>query len=70
MSSSATSVPAEPTREKLSLLGRISTSPVYVFEKAIPDPYVLAVGLGIALSLAPNRVRRCRQERGARKLDR
>ncbi len=59
MSSSATSVPAEPTREKLSLLGRISTSPVYVFEKAIPDPYVFAVGLTLltsvlALALTPN----------------
>ena len=51
MTSSAVPVRAEPTREKLSLLARISTSLVYVFEKAVPDPYVFAVGLTILTSL-------------------
>lgn len=51
MSSSAIRLPAAFTREKLSMLGRISTSLVYVFEKAIPDPYVFAAGLTLLTSI-------------------
>jgi len=44
-------ITAEPNEQKLSLLGHLSTSLVYVFEKAIPDPYVFAVGLTLLTSI-------------------
>ena len=46
---SSTAVPAATTvpSPKRSLLSRVSTSLVYVFEKIIPDPYIFAVGLTI-----------------------
>ena len=59
MSGSAIPIAVKPSREKLSLLGRVSTSLVYVFEKIIPDPYIFAVGLTLltavlALALTQN----------------
>src|SRR5690348_561955 len=51
MSSPAIPLTAEPKQQKLSLLGHLSTSLVYVFEKVIPDPYVFAVGLTLLTSV-------------------
>src|SRR5215831_8661177 len=58
MSSSVMPI-ATPSAERLSLLGRVSTWLVYVFEKFIPDPYIFAVGLTmltaiLARTLTPN----------------
>lgn len=51
MSSPAIPLAAEPKQQKLSLLGHVSTSLVYVFERVIPDPYVFAVGLTLLTSV-------------------
>jgi short-chain fatty acids transporter len=51
MSSPAVPMRAESSPEKPSVIGRISSSLVYVFEKVVPDPYVFAVGLTLLTSV-------------------
>src|SRR5579872_6271923 len=51
MTTPAISIESHAGSEKRSLLGRVSTSLVYVFERVVPDPYVFAVGLTLITSV-------------------
>jgi short-chain fatty acids transporter len=54
-----TSALAKETDTKQNPLGRMARFFTYLFERALPDPYVFAliltfVAMGLALQLAPN----------------